>query len=313
MAGTGGRSSSPRPAPQSGQSRGRTSTRVPIAGTQPGRDRAGTGDPDCCAGEDSLAGAAAPESIRQRHSQDGCTGRRLARLSTGLPSSLRSPARCAWAVLSLLLLTGCGGPAVNGPGQGNPSPLTVTSPDLAGGTFPREFTCDGANRPPRLQWSTPPSGTQELAVQMPGPDAPGGTFTHWLIYRMPPGITSQAAVPPGAAEGVNDFGRRGHGGPRPPRVITTSWSSHWPPGWAWQPERGGRIWTPASAVTCWAGANWSPPTGAPERPCQRQRARFGQQKRGPSLSTDTDHRVQSTSLSPRSYPDPYGSPRPDVS
>ncbi len=149
----------PRPAPQSGRSRGRTSTRVPIAGTQPGRDRAGTGDPDCCAGQDSLAGAAAPESIRQRHSQDGCTGRRLARLSTGLPSSLRSPARCAWAVLSLLLLTGCGGPAVNGPGQGNPSPLTVTSPDLAGGTFPREFTCDGANRPPRLQWSTTPSGT----------------------------------------------------------------------------------------------------------------------------------------------------------
>jgi len=149
----------PRPAPQSGRSRGRTSTRVPIAGTQPGRDRAGTGDPDCCAGQDSLAGAAAPESIRQRHSQDGRTGRRLARLSTGLPSSLRSPARCAWAVLSLLLLTGCGGPAVNGPGQGNPSPLTVTSPGLAGGTFPREFTCDGANRPPRLQWSTPPSGT----------------------------------------------------------------------------------------------------------------------------------------------------------
>ena len=106
---------------------------------------------------------------------------------------------------------------MNGPGQGNPSPLTVTSPDLAGGTFPREFTCDGANRPPRLQWSTPPSGTQELAVQMLDPDAPGGTFTHWLIYRMPAGITSLAAVPPGAAEGVNDFGRRGYGGPCPPR------------------------------------------------------------------------------------------------
>ena len=106
---------------------------------------------------------------------------------------------------------------MNGPGQGNPSPLTVTSPDLAGGTFPREFTCDGANRPPRLQWSTPPSGTQELAVEMLDPDAPGGTFTHWLIYRMPPGIASLAAVPPGAAEGVNDFGRRGYGGPCPPR------------------------------------------------------------------------------------------------
>ena len=69
--------------------------------------------------------------------------------------------------------------------SGKSLPLTVTSPDLARGTFPREFTCDGANRPPRLQWSTPPSGTQELAVEMLDPDAPGGTFTHWLIYRMP--------------------------------------------------------------------------------------------------------------------------------
>ncbi len=49
------------------------------------------------------------------------------------------------------------------------------------------------------------------------PDAPGGTFTHWLIYRIPPAMTSLAAVPPGAAEGVNDFGRRGYGGPCPPR------------------------------------------------------------------------------------------------
>ena len=65
------------------------------------------------------------------------------------------------------------------------------------------------------------------------PDAPGGTFTHWLIYRMPPGITSLAAVPPGATEGVNDFGRRGHGvraRRAAPRIITTSWSSRWTPG-----------------------------------------------------------------------------------
>jgi Raf kinase inhibitor-like YbhB/YbcL family protein len=154
---------------------------------------------------------------------------------------------------------------VNGPAQGNPSPLTVTSPDLAGGTFPREFTCDGANRPPRLQWSTPPSGTQELAVEMLDPDAPGGTFTHWLIYRMPPGITSLAAVLPGAAEGINDFGRRGYGGPCPPRGAAHHYHSvvlALDPGWAWQPERGGRIWTPAQRVTCCAGANWSPPAGA---------------------------------------------------
>ncbi len=106
---------------------------------------------------------------------------------------------------------------MNGPRHGDSSPLTVSSPDLPGGTFPREFTCDGANRVPRLRWSTPPPVTQELAVEMPGPDAPGGTFTHWLVYGLPAGIASLAAVPAGAAVGVNDFGRPGYGGPCPPR------------------------------------------------------------------------------------------------
>jgi Raf kinase inhibitor-like YbhB/YbcL family protein len=106
---------------------------------------------------------------------------------------------------------------VNGPSHGDSSPLTVSSPDLPGGsTVPREFTCDGANRVPRL-WSAPPLGTRERAVEMLGPDAPGGTFTHWLVYGLPAGIARLAAVPAGAAEGVNDFGRPGYGGPCPPR------------------------------------------------------------------------------------------------
>ena len=106
------------------------------------------------------------------------------------------------AVLVKLPLTGYGGSTVNGPNPGNPSALTVASPDLEAGSFPREFTCDGANRRPRLQWSTPPAGTQELAIELLDPDAPGGTFTHWLAYGIPPGLSSLAAVPAGAAEGV---------------------------------------------------------------------------------------------------------------
>jgi Raf kinase inhibitor-like YbhB/YbcL family protein len=106
---------------------------------------------------------------------------------------------------------------VNGPKPANPSSLTVSSPDLPAGTFPRDFTCDGANRLPRLEWSTPPPGTRELAIEMLDPDAPGGTFTHWLLYGLPPGISSLEAVPATAAEGVNDFGRRGYGDPCPPR------------------------------------------------------------------------------------------------
>jgi Raf kinase inhibitor-like YbhB/YbcL family protein len=106
---------------------------------------------------------------------------------------------------------------MNGPSQRDSVPLTVSSPDLPAGRFPREFTCDGANRLPRLQWSTPPAGTQELAIELLDPDAPGGTFTHWLVYRLPPGISGLPAVPANATEGVNDFGRRGYGGPCPPR------------------------------------------------------------------------------------------------
>lgn len=121
------------------------------------------------------------------------------------------------AVVVKLPLTGSGGSTVNGSNPGNPSSLAVSSPDLAAGRFPREFTCDGANRRPGLQWSTPPAGTQEVAIELLDPDAPGGTFTHWLAYGIPPGPSSLAAMPAGAAEGVNDFGRRGYGGPCPPR------------------------------------------------------------------------------------------------
>ncbi len=106
---------------------------------------------------------------------------------------------------------------MNGTTQRDPSPLTVSSPDLPGGRFPREFTCDGTNRLPRLQWSIPPPGTRELAIEMLDPDAPAGTFTHWLAYGIPPTTSSMTAVPAGAREGVNDFGRRGYAGPCPPR------------------------------------------------------------------------------------------------
>ena len=106
---------------------------------------------------------------------------------------------------------------MNAPGQGGSSSRTVSSPDLPGGTFPRAFTGDGANQLPRLEWSTPPAGTQELAGEMPGPGAPGGTFTHRLVYGPRPGLSSLTAVPAGAAEGASDFGRRGYGCPCPPR------------------------------------------------------------------------------------------------
>jgi len=100
---------------------------------------------------------------------------------------------------------------MNAPSQEDSSPLTASSPDLPGGTFPRAFTRDGSNRLRRLEWSTPPPGTQELAIEMLDPDAPGGTFTHWLVDGLPPGLTGLTAVPAGAAEGVNKL--------RPARLV----------------------------------------------------------------------------------------------
>ena len=63
--------------------------------------------------------------------------------------------------LFVLLLIGCGGPAMNAPGHEGSSLLTVSSPDLPGGTFPRAFTCDGANR-------LPPPGVERAASWHPG-------------------------------------------------------------------------------------------------------------------------------------------------
>jgi hypothetical protein len=170
-------------------------------------------------------------------------------------------------VLVILSLIGCGGSAVNSLNKGSSSPLTVTSPDLPGGTFPREFTCDGANRRPHLQWSTPPSGTRELVIEMLDPDAPGGTFTHWLVYGIPPGTSSLAAVRSArqkASMTSADAATAARARRAAPRTITTSWFLRWTPGWTWPPERHDPIWNHASAVTCSPGANWSPPTIAPE-------------------------------------------------
>ena len=107
---------------------------------------------------------------------------------------------------------------MNSSEQPHAAPLAVTSPDLATGSVPREFTCDGANRVPRLEWGSRPTGTQELVIEVLDPDAPGGTFTHWLAYGIPAEASSLGpSLPARVVEGTNDFGRRGYGGPCPSR------------------------------------------------------------------------------------------------
>ena len=98
--------------------------------------------------------------------------------------------------------------------------LEVGSSALSdGGTVPIRFTCDGDNISPPLSWSGVPEDATELRVSLRDPDAPGGTFTHWLVAGIDPSSSGvdQDAVPAGGMEGMNSFGKRAYGGPCPPR------------------------------------------------------------------------------------------------
>jgi hypothetical protein len=97
--------------------------------------------------------------------------------------------------------------------------LEVTSPAFEpGGRIPKKYTCDGENVSPPLKWSGVPTETKSLALIVDDPDAPIGTFVHWVLYDLPPDLDS---LPEGVrgmgTEGINDFRKTGYGGPCPPR------------------------------------------------------------------------------------------------
>lgn len=93
-----------------------------------------------------------------------------------------------------------------------------------GASIPRLHTCDGRDQSPPLRWDSPPPSTRSFALICDDPDAPGGTWTHWVIYglsaelrQLPQGVAPQATLADGSRQGRNDFGRLGYGGPCPPR------------------------------------------------------------------------------------------------
>jgi Raf kinase inhibitor-like YbhB/YbcL family protein len=85
-----------------------------------------------------------------------------------------------------------------------------------GEVIPRRHTCEGEDMSPPLSWSDPPDGTRSLALVVDDPDAPGGTFTHWLAWDIDPATGQLGEGQAGPSEGCNDFGRIGYGGPCPP-------------------------------------------------------------------------------------------------
>lgn len=103
-------------------------------------------------------------------------------------------------------------------------PILLTSHAfIEGAMIPQRFTCDGENISPPLFWTGVPSGTRSLVLICDDPDAPAGTWDHWVVYNIPPAVTGlQEAVPGktvldnGAVQGSNSWGRIGYGGPCPP-------------------------------------------------------------------------------------------------
>src|SRR4030066_2455378 len=91
-----------------------------------------------------------------------------------------------------------------------------------GGMIPKQVTCDGADISPSLSWSTVPEGTKSIAIVVDDPDAPAGTWVHWLVYNLPPelnklpeNVPAQKTLANGGMHGMTDFRRMGYGGPCP--------------------------------------------------------------------------------------------------
>jgi Raf kinase inhibitor-like YbhB/YbcL family protein len=92
-----------------------------------------------------------------------------------------------------------------------------------GQRIPKLYTADGKDISPPLTWSAPPEKTQTLALICDDPDAPAGTWVHWLIYDLPSGqralaenVRKEAKLDAGIAQGMNSFNKIGYNGPSPP-------------------------------------------------------------------------------------------------
>jgi Raf kinase inhibitor-like YbhB/YbcL family protein len=110
------------------------------------------------------------------------------------------------------------------PAKGGAMSFQIASTTFSsGGTIPKKYTCDGPDLSPPLSWQEPPAGTQSFALIADDPDAPAGTWVHWVLYNapttakeLPEGVTKEEQLPDGTLQGRNDFRKIGYGGPCPP-------------------------------------------------------------------------------------------------
>ena len=134
------------------------------------------------------------------------------------------------AILGLALVACGGGVATQAPAAQTPAQteetmsFSVTSDAFKPGeAIPARYTCQGQDVSPRLSWSGQPGNTASFALIVGDPDAPGGTFTHWVMFnlpaavtKLPEGVPKSDTIENGAIQGKNSSGKIGYMGPCPP-------------------------------------------------------------------------------------------------
>jgi hypothetical protein len=137
-----------------------------------------------------------------------------------------------YLLAGIMLLAACAPSAPATPEQTITDPLAmedamsieITSSAFSQGQpIPAKFTCKGEDISPALSWTEPPAGTQSFALIMDDPDAPAGTWVHWVLFNipvsarsLPEAFPSDAILPDGSMSGNSSFGGPGYGGPCPP-------------------------------------------------------------------------------------------------
>jgi Raf kinase inhibitor-like YbhB/YbcL family protein len=137
-----------------------------------------------------------------------------------------------YLLVTVILLSACAPSAPSTPEQTITDPLAMeeaVSIEITSNAFtqgqpiPAKYTCTGENISPALSWGEPPAGTQSFALIMDDPDAPGGTWVHWVLFNIPASARSlpeafpkDKTLPDGSMSGNSSFGGPGYGGPCPP-------------------------------------------------------------------------------------------------
>lgn len=122
-------------------------------------------------------------------------------------------------LLLLLISAGCGSsPPDLETEMASPVGIRMMSTEFSeSGAIPSKYTCDGDDISPQLSWSGVPDGAKSLVMIMDDPDAPVGTWIHWVLYGLPMDLTELPEAVQGIGiDGVNSWSRLGYGGPCPP-------------------------------------------------------------------------------------------------